>query len=205
MIPPVILALILANVAVFLLGQGGNTGLIQHFALWPMGAGVPTLSWRGVVLEPLFQPWQLISYAFLHAGLLHLLFNMYALWMFGSRLAWDWGSRRFLAYYLICVIGAALLQLVVASAAVAYGKVYPTVGASGGVFGVLLAYGLRYPNTRLMLLIPPVPIRAKWFVLLLGGLELLLGVTGSQAGVAHFAHLGGMLFGYLMLRTWMAR
>jgi membrane associated rhomboid family serine protease len=109
------------------------------------------------------------------------------------------GGRRYLAFYLVSVVSAAITQLIVAGLS---GEVYPTVGASGGVFGLLLAYGLYFPNNRVMLLFPPIPLPARTFVLIYAVLELFLGVTGSQAGVAHFAHLGGMVGGYLMLRYW---
>jgi len=170
--------------------------LIRHLALWPMGL---TNSLTAYGLPALFQPWQLVSYAFLHGGPLHLLLNMYALWLFGSRLENSWGSRAFTLYYLVCVIGAAVIQLIVASYS---GEVYPTIGASGGVFGVLLAFGMTYPNERLMLVFPPVILKAKWFVTIFGVIELWSGVTGTSPGVAHFAHLGGMLFGYLLLLHW---
>jgi membrane associated rhomboid family serine protease len=124
---------------------------------------------------------------------------MFALYMFGGAIERVFGGRRYLAFYLVSVVSAALTQLIVAGLS---GEVYPTVGASGGVFGLLLAYGLYFPNNRVMLLFPPIPLPARTFVLIYAVLELFLGVTGSQAGVAHFAHLGGMVGGYLMLRYW---
>ena len=130
---------------------------------------------------------------------MHLLLNMYALWLFGVALENLWGSRTFAIYYLVCVIGAGITQIVTSSIA---GDYYPTIGASGGVFGVLLAFGLFFPNQVLILLIPPMPIKAKWFVILYGIIELVFGVTGTEAGVAHFAHLGGMLFGFLLIYYW---
>ncbi len=166
--------------------------LLTWFALWPPGPET----------APHFMAWQLLSYSFLHGGILHLAVNMVALWMFGRDVERVLGSRRFLFYYLACVVSAALLQLVVAYASAAP---YPTVGASGGVFGVLLAYGLFFPHRRLMLLIPPIPMPAWLFVSLYALLELVLGVTGTQAGVAHFAHLGGMLGGYLVLQLGRSR
>jgi membrane associated rhomboid family serine protease len=189
--PPVTLALIVANVALFLL-QGLLPGLIFPFALWPIGASAadPRIG---------FEPWQLLTYAFLHGGLVHLAFNMFALYMFGGAIERVFGSRRYLSYYLVSVVSAAITQLVVAGMS---GTVYPTIGASGGVFGLLLAYGLYFPNSRVMLLFPPIPMPARMFVLVYAVLELFLGVTGTQEGVAHFAHLGGMVGGYLMLRYW---
>ncbi len=134
---------------------------------------------------------------------MHLLLNMYALWLFGSRMESVWGSQAFAVYYFFCVIGAGLVQLIVATVgASAGGTIYPTIGASGGVFGVLLAFGMTFPNERLMLIFPPVILQAKWFVLIYGAIELFAGVTGTEAGVAHFAHLGGMLFGFMLLQYW---
>ena len=134
---------------------------------------------------------------------MHLAFNMLALVMFGAPLEYTWGERRFLTYYLVCVFGAGLCQLLVASMAVSQGELaYPTVGASGGVFGLLLAYGMLFPNQRVMLLFPPIPMKARTLVIVYGAIELMLGFTGWQPGVAHFAHLGGMLFGWLLIRYW---
>jgi membrane associated rhomboid family serine protease len=182
--PPVTTALIVANIAMFLLDSSiGN--LLAPLALWPLGAG--------------FAPWQLVTYAFLHGSMLHLFFNMFALYMFGGAIEQVFGSRRYLLYYFVCVLSAALAQLLVAKVT---GGFYPTVGASGGVFGLLLAYGLYFPNNRVMLLFPPIPMPARVFVLVYAVLELVMGVTGAQSGVAHFAHLGGMVGGFIMLRYW---
>jgi membrane associated rhomboid family serine protease len=160
--------------------------LSPMLALWPLESGA-------------FRPWQLVSYAFLHGSFNHLFFNMFAVWMFGTPLEQAWGSRRFLSFYAVCVVGAALAQM-----AVQYfsGGMYPTIGASGGVFGLLLAYGVMWPNNRLFLLFIPVPIKAKWFVLLYGAAELVFGITGVVPGVAHFAHLGGMVVGVGLLFKW---
>lgn len=189
--PPVTTALIVANVAVFLL-QSIAPGIVVPFALWPLAASA-----SGVGAS--FGPWQLLTYAFLHGGLVHLAFNMFALYMFGSAVEQVFGPRRYLIYYLVCVVSAAVSQLIVAAM---MGGVYPTVGASGGVFGLLLAYGMYFPNNRVMLLFPPIPMPARVFVVVYAVIELYLGVTGSQAGVAHFAHLGGMIGGFIMLRYW---
>jgi membrane associated rhomboid family serine protease len=175
------------NIAGFLAQIFYGDFLLTWFALWPPGPDA----------GPHFMPWQLVSYSFLHGGILHLGVNMLALWMFGRDVERVLGSRRFLQYYIACVVSAALLQLLVAYAGA---TPYPTVGASGGVFGLLLAYGLFFPYRRLMLLFPPIPMPAWLFVSLYAALELVLGVTGTQAGVAHFAHLGGMLGGYLLLQ-----
>ncbi|MDH3840281.1 MAG: rhomboid family intramembrane serine protease [Chromatiales bacterium] len=147
-------------------------------------------------------PWQLLSYGFLHGGLMHLVFNMYGLWIFGTQVEHVWGTQRFVTYYLVCVIGAAIVQLIVGAFS---GSRAPTVGASGGVFGLLLAFALMFPKQRLMLLFPPIPITAMWFAIGYGLLSLWLGVTGSAAGVAHFAHLGGMIFGFLLIQYWRSK
>jgi membrane associated rhomboid family serine protease len=188
--PPVTQALLIANVAVFLLEMAGGMSLVEWFALWP-----PT---SGPSLAPGFQLWQLVTYSFLHANLTHIFFNMFALYMFGSDIERLFGSRFFAAYYFVSVLAAAICHLLVTSWMGA--APYPTVGASGGIYGLLLAYGMYFPNRQLMLLIPPIPMRARTFVIVFALLELVLGVTGTAAGVAHFAHLGGMLGGYLMIR-----
>jgi membrane associated rhomboid family serine protease len=188
--PPVTLSLIVANVAIYLL-YSGTGDLLAPLALWPFGAA------QSGGLD--FAPWQLVTYAFLHGSVLHLFFNMFALYMFGGSIEQVFGSRRYLTYYLVCVISAAATQLLVATMT---GGFYPTVGASGGVFGLLLAYGLYFPNNRIMLLFPPIPMPARMFVFVYAVLELVMGVTGTQSGVAHFAHLGGMIGGFIMLRYW---
>ena len=190
--PPVTTALIVANVAIFLL-QGLVPALAGPFALWPLAASAATGGQVG------FDVWQLVTYGFLHGGLVHLAFNMFALYMFGGAIEQVVGQRRYLAYYFVCVVTAALAQLVVTAM---LGGVYPTVGASGGVFGLLLAYAAFFPRNKVMLLFPPVPIPARLFVVIYAGIELVLGVTGSQAGVAHFAHLGGLVGGAAMLYYW---
>jgi membrane associated rhomboid family serine protease len=187
-IPNVIFALLVINGVVFALQQVSPRFLMINFALWPAG---PTNS-------P-FMPWQLLTYGFLHGNLMHIFFNMFGLWMFGRELELLMGSKRFLIYFLTCVIGAGIVQLIVAQL---QGGMYPTVGASGGVFGILLAFGLAFPNRMVMLIFPPIPMRAKYFVLFYGLLELYLGVSGNSPGVANFAHLGGMLFGFVLLRYW---
>jgi len=192
-IPPVTWYLLIANGVVFLLQPVAGSALVSLFALWPFG----TPSMPGATG---FLPWQVVTYSFLHANFLHLFFNMFALYMFGSALERVFGQRRYATYYFTCVITAALGQLIVS--AFASGPVYPTVGASGGVFGLLLGYGMLFPRNRVMLIFPPIPMPAWLFVTLYGVIELYLGVTGTQAGVAHFAHLGGMLGGFLVLRYW---
>jgi membrane associated rhomboid family serine protease len=189
--PPVTTALIVANVAMFLL-QSLVPQIIVPFALWPLATSTTNIGAS-------FAPWQLVTYAFLHGSLLHLAFNMFALYMFGSAIEQVFGARRYLVFYFVSVVSAAITQLIVAM--LLHG-VYPTIGASGGVFGLLLAYGMYFPRNRVMLLFPPVPMSARTFVVVYAVIELLLGVTGSQSGVAHFAHLGGMVGGYLLLRFW---
>ena len=183
--PPITQALLLINVAAFCVDLFLGPWFTQLFALWPLGHG--------------FLPWQVVSYAFLHGSMGHLFFNMLGLWMFGAELERVWGARRFIQFYAASVLAAAAAQVLVN---LLLGSVYPTVGASGGLFGLLLAYGMMFPNRTIMPLFPPIPMKAKFFVALYGGLELILGVTGSATGVAHFAHLGGMLGGYLMIRYW---
>ena len=200
--PPVTKALLIANALVFLLQQVLGDAMFSPFMLWPLGNGDVTASGAGLFASQSFMPWQLLTYAFLHANLMHVGFNMLALVMFGSPLEYTWGNRRFLTYYLVCVAGAGLCQLLVASWLSGQGLSYPTIGASGGVFGLLFAYGMLFPNQRVMLLIPPIPMKARTLVIVYGAIELLLGASGLQPGVAHFAHLGGMLFGWLLIRYW---
>ncbi len=204
-VPPITRALLVANVLLFLAQAGLGDAPFIDLMLWPWG-DYPVRLPGGAIDHVGFLPWQLLTYGFLHGGFTHLFFNMFALWMFGGPLEATWGSRRFLNYYLICVVGAGLVQLLVTTLAVGHGgPVYPTIGASGGVFGLLLAYGLLFPNVRLMLIFPPIPMRARTFVIVYGCLELFLGVTGTQQGVAHFAHLGGMAFGFFLLQYWRGR
>ncbi len=198
-----VLGLLLANTLIFLVQQMGlNAELVRLFALWPLGSPGSVMTSYGMLRIPQFELWQLASYGFLHGSVMHLLFNMFGLWMFGVGVEALWGTRRFLQYYAVCVLGAGAVQLAVASIAARSGGFFPTIGASGGVLGVLLAYAMMYPNRIILLLIPPIPMKAKWFVLIYGAFELWAGVTGTQAGVAHFAHIGGMLFGFLMIQYW---
>lgn len=186
-----------------------------------------------------FMPVQILTHIFMHGGFWHLFFNMYALFIFGQVLESTWGPKRFLVYYLVCGLGAALIHegVIAFQYASAAGRLdtdslamvlnegtdlfrrgqgfsdpdmlklqlllnTPTVGASGAVFGILLAFGVLFPNTQLMLLFPPIPIRAKYFVMAYGALELWLAVTQNNSNIAHAAHLGGMLFGYILIRYW---
>ncbi len=195
-LPPVTKALLIANGLVFLLQQVLPETTFASFMLWPPGSD-------GAFGVGGFLPWQVLTYGFMHGSMAHLFFNMLALLMFGAPLEHVWGNRRFLNYYLVCIVGAAVCQIGVGIWAMSSGQPpYPTVGASGGIFGLLLAYGMLFPNQRVMLLIPPIPMKARTLVIVYGVIELLLGVSGRQPGVAHFAHLGGMLFGWLMIRYW---
>jgi len=189
-IPDVIFMLLIANGLVFAAQYWAPAVLNYYFALWPIGSN------RGQ-----FMPWQLLTYGFMHDtyGLSHILFNMFGLWMFGRDLERIMGAKRFLIYYLTSVVGAGIVQLI--AAGVTQGD-YATVGASGGVFGILLAYAMVYPNRTVVLLIPPIPMKAKYFVLLYGLLNLYQGLSGSAPNVANFAHLGGMLFGFLLIQHW---
>jgi membrane associated rhomboid family serine protease len=164
--------------------------------------------------SPLFEWWQPLTYMFLHSDFSHLFFNMFALWMFGRGLEIDMGTKRFLIYYFVCGIGAALVQLGMAEIDIMNASSYPelinylrtpTVGASGAVFGLLLAFGMLHPNATIMLLIPPIPMKAKWFVIIYGLIELLLIFLQANDGVAHFAHLGGMFWGWLLMLWWQYR
>ncbi len=192
--PPVVTSLIGACAVMYLVQDMAWEQIMLLFALWPMGGGANV---------PAFYPWQLVTYAFLHGDFFHILINMFALWMFGVQIENLWGSRRFAIYYFFCVAGAGLVQLVVVSAGAAGGgAIYPTVGASGGVLGILMAFARLFPNQTIMLLIPPVPMKAKYFVIIFGALSLFAGMTGTMGGIAHFAHLGGMAFGFGLLVYW---
>jgi membrane associated rhomboid family serine protease len=190
--PPVIKALLIGNTAVWLVfnvllapftvgGAPLMVGLTELFALWPLGSG--------------FWPWQLVTYMFIHGGFLHLFFNMFALWMFGMELEQLWGSKRFLVFYLFCGIVGGLTNLLISPLV---GQAAPTVGASGAVFGVLLAFGMIFPNRPIYLYFL-LPIRAKYFIAAYIGLELFYGVSGTSGGIAHFAHLGGAAAGLIFV------
>lgn len=196
-LPPVTRGLILANVAVYLLQQMVGDPMIIYLGLWPLS----TASVYGGM--PGFQPWQVITYGFLHGSVMHIFVNMFALYMFGGQLERLFGPRRFLNLYLASIITAGLSQL--AYAAFTGASPYPTIGASGGVFGVLLAFAMYFPRQTIVLLIPPIPMPAWLFVTLYGALELFLGVSGMEVNVAHFAHLGGMLGAWLLIQYWRGR
>jgi membrane associated rhomboid family serine protease len=226
-IPPVTRNLLLINVAMFVaslvFGNLFNINLNRVLGLF-------------YFQSPFFGPWQIVTHMFMHGGLTHIFFNMWALFMFGKTLESVWGGQRFLIYYLATGLGAAFFHSLVlylqigpevAQLKAAYsvdqinvnlvneilkpGNPYyslgrslitPTVGASGAVYGVLLAFGMLFPNTQLFIIPIPFPIKAKWLVIGFGALELFLGVTQTGGNIAHFAHLGGMIFGFILIRYW---
>lgn len=186
-LPPVTKALLAGNLLAFGL-QYFFGHRVAPFALWPWG---------------LFEPWQLVTYGFLHGDELHLAFNMIALASFGTPVEQVLGARRFGFYYFTCLVGAGLVQLAVATLAMEGGaRPYPTVGASGGVMGLLLAFGMMFPQARVMLLFPPIPMKAWMLVVGYGLVDLVMGITRANSGIAHFAHLGGMAFGLVLLLSW---
>ena len=193
---PVVRRLIFINASVFVLQQLAADGLFRHFALWPLGLHfVPGFGRVG------FEPWQLLSSAFLHGGFPHIALNMFALYSFGTMVERAVGSHRFTWLYFASVLAAGLVQLLVVTATLDGGAV-PTVGASGGVFGVLLAFAYLFPHARVMLIFPPIPMKAWVLVTGYAVIELTSGVIGTAQGVAHFAHLGGMLGAAAVLLYW---
>jgi membrane associated rhomboid family serine protease len=188
-LPPVTQGIILANVGVFLLQMLAWDLMLGLFALWPPASGM-------------FHFWQLVTYAFLHGNLAHIFLNMFALFMFGRGLEMYWGGRRFLIYYFVCVLSAAVTQLLVENAS---GGTEPVLGASGGVFGLLLAFAWYFPRQRLIVLPIPIAVPAWLFVTIYALIELFSGLTRTQQSVAHFAHLGGMLGGALCILYGQAR
>lgn len=207
MFPPVIKNLLIINTLMLILTFIAKDFMYEKFYLFYIGS-------------PYFRPYQFVTHMFMHGGFVHLFFNMYSLVIFGVVLEQIWGSKKFLFYYMVTGLGAAAIHSFVlyldasslASAANAGNfaasqnlgilMATPTVGASGAVYGVLLAYGMLFPNNVLQLLFPPVALKAKWFVLIFGAIELVLGLSNSGGEVAHFAHLGGMIFGYILIRYW---
>lgn len=179
---------------------GGQLTDFSHWGRFQLAMFYPTSDY--------FRPYQIITHMFMHGGIGHLFFNMFALFMFGPPLEILWGPKRFLFYYFFCGFGALFLHLFVKYLEMTYfgGPVWelniPMLGASGAIFGLLLGFGMKFPETRLMLLIPPIPIKAKYFVLFIAALELFLGVSRMSSGIAHFAHLGGALFGLFMILYW---
>ena len=208
--PPVTRNLIILNIIVFIATLINQEFMTAEFALF-----YPTSRY--------FHWWQVLTHMFMHGGFWHILFNMYTLWLFGSVVENIIGSKKFLLFYFICGLGAAGLHLgveflqmqsfmegaalgnSVALQNIAVIKLTPTVGASGAIYGVLIGYAMLFPASKMTLLFPPVTLSAKWMVIVFAAIELLTGVTGTVAGVAHFAHLGGMLIGWLMIFYWRKR
>lgn len=194
--PPVIKFLLASNVIVFIIQsiflQGMTFGglpidvvVMEKFALWPATSGS-------------FLPWQLLSYQFMHGGISHLLFNMLALWMFGVELEYIWGSRKFAAYYVLSGIAAGVFHLVITP--LLGGGLAPTIGASGSIMGILLAFGMTFPDRPIMMFPLFFPIPARIFVMIYAGFDLINGLFNAGDGVAHFAHLGGALGGFLLIK-----
>lgn len=206
-IPTVTKNIIIINILIMIMTALNEEFMIEKFALF-----YPT--------SPFFKPWQILTHMFMHGGFWHLFFNMYTLFVFGSVLERVWGPKKFLIFYFVTGLGAAALHTGVqfiqaqvymnqiaegslhAQAALHALKMTPTVGASGAIYGLLLGYGMLYPDSRLTLIFPPITLKAKWFVIIFAAIELVTGVTGMGGGIAHFAHLGGMLFGWLMILYW---
>ncbi|MGB3543441.1 rhomboid family intramembrane serine protease [Rubrivirga sp.] len=213
--PPVVKNLLIINGLVFLAqmilearSAVPYDALERLFMLWPIGGPEAIRFADGTVEFGTFYPWQIVTSAFMHGGIGHIFFNLFGLWMFGGTVERELGSKRFLIFYFACVLGASALQLGVQSWPFlmgADGIPVPTLGASGGVLGVLAAFGLLHPNSPIFLLFLPVPIPAKYFVLGYAAFSLFAGFSGVQAGVAHFAHLGGMVMGAVMILYWLGR
>ena len=205
--PPVVKNLIVINVLMYLITAITGNFMYENFALF-------------YFKSPFFKPYQLVTHMFMHGGFTHILFNMYTLYIFGCVLERVWGSQKFLFYYFVTGIGAALLHMGVmylqlrgyiadfnagdmfVQSSIQSILVTPTVGASGAIYGLLLAYGMLFPDNIMQLIFPPVALKAKWFVIIFGALELLLGLSGRGGDVAHFAHLGGMIFGFFLILYW---
>ncbi len=185
-VPKAVKHIILINVLMLVLTYLNNPLMSRWFALNPI-----SFIWK---------PWQLVTYMFMHGGLGHLFFNMYTLFIFGSVLENVWGTKKFLTFYFVTGIGAALVNIGVQYLT---GSFALTVGASGAIYGILMGYAMLYPDSMLTLIFPPVSMKAKWFVLIFAGIELLLGISNNPAdNVAHFAHLGGLIFAFLLIMFW---
>ncbi len=206
-IPKVTKNLIIINVIVFI-----ATLINEDFMIGAFGLFYPS--------SQFFHWWQVITHMFMHGGFWHIFFNMYTLFIFGVVVERIIGSKKFLAFYFICGLGAAGLQIFTqyiemqaflnagtqsALESIAALKMTPTVGASGAIYGVLIGYAMLFPDSKMTLLFPPVTLSAKWMVVIFAGIELFTGIVGWVDGVAHFAHLGGMLIGWLMIRWWRRR
>ncbi len=188
-LPPAIKHIILINIIMFVATLLIGDKMYEMFALFPLGTYF-------------FKPYQFITHMFMHGGFWHIFFNMYSLFFFGIALERVWGSKKFLLYYFVTGLGAAACHLAVMYLQGVDLNI-PTVGASGAVYGVLLGYGMLFPNNRITMIFPiPITLKAKWFVLIFGAIELLTGFLDTGSGIAHFAHLGGMLFGLILLLIW---
>lgn len=206
-IPKAVKNIIFINILVMIMTSLNQQLMVEKFALF-----YPT--------SPFFHWWQPLTHMFMHGGWGHLLFNMYTLFIFGSSLERVWGPKKFLIFYFVTGLGAAAIHTGVewiqmqnyitqaaegssaAFTAIHNLKIIPTVGASGAIYGVLMGYALLYPDAILTLIFPPVSLKARWFVLIFAAIELVAGITGTGAGIAHFAHLGGLIFGYLLIYLW---
>ena len=186
-LPPAVKNLLIINIIVFLGTELIGDPMYQLFALFPIGS-------------PFFRWWQFVTHMFMHGNFAHIFFNMWSLVVFGPLLERLWGSKKFLIFYFVCGLGAALChELVLMTQPLSN---IPTVGASGAIYGLLLGFGMLYPNYVLTLVFPPVSLKAKWFVVIFAVIELVTGILGTRDGVAHFAHLGGMLFGLILILVW---
>ena len=188
--PKATMHLIIINVIVYLATMINYEFMVGTFALWPP------------VTTGLFRTWQPISYMFMHGSFWHIFFNMYSLYLFGSAVERKIGTGRFLLLYFAAGLGAAALHVGVQ---ILSGSYVPTVGASGSVYGLIVAFAMLFPQARMMLLFPPIPMSAKWMAIIFIGLELFTGITGTMDGVAHFAHLGGALVGFILIWLWYKR
>ena len=206
-VPTAVKNLIIINVLVMIMTSLNENFMYEKFALF-----YPT--------SPFFHWWQPLTHMFMHGGFWHLFFNMYTLFIFGSVLERVWGTKKFLIFYFVTGFGAALVHTGVEWIQMQYWmtqaaegsmtalnsihalKVTPTVGASGAIYGLLMGYAMLYPDSIMSLIFPPISMKAKWFVLIFAGIELLTGVTGTGGGIAHFAHLGGLIFGFILIMYW---
>ncbi|ALI03246.1 DUF1751 domain-containing protein [Pseudomonas sp. FW306-02-F02-AA] len=185
------IALIVLNFAAFLLEMSDPNRIVSEFALWPLSPADAD--------QPPFYLWQMVTYSVLHANVTHLAFNMLGLYMFGRDVERTLGRVRLVTLYLASVVSGAVVQVVVALLSL---HSHPTIGASAGVFGLLVSYAMLFPTRRVMLLFPPIPMPAWVFATAYGLIELFLGVSGTEADVAHFAHIGGMLGAIALLLYW---
>lgn len=200
-IPTVTKNLVAINILMFIATLINENFMVANFAMF-------------YPASPFFKPWQILTHMFMHGGFWHIFFNMYSLLMFGSILERSLGPKKFLIFYFVTGLGAVALHtgvewmqarvFIANGAAQAYQQLLatPTLGASGAIYGVLIGFAMLYPQARLTLIFPPIPMTAKWLVIIFAAIELFSGINGIQDGVAHFAHLGGMLFGWLLIRWW---